>query len=136
MGEIVEIAGVILRNGGGKYLLVQEKLPKAYGLWGLPAGHVDDGETPQLAAIREAGEEVGLIVELASDEPLYEYLDSAAGRKYYAFSGRIVGGQLTISSEEILDAKWRSYEDITRLNESGKIRSPWIMEALTKAHST
>ena len=30
----------------GKFLLVQEKQPKAYGLWNLPAGHVAATASP------------------------------------------------------------------------------------------
>jgi len=32
----------------------------AYGNWGLPKGHLEEGETPQVAALREVEEETGL----------------------------------------------------------------------------
>ena len=50
------VAGCVIQKDG-KYLLVQEKQQKVYGLWNLPAGHVDEGETFEEAAIRESQEE-------------------------------------------------------------------------------
>jgi predicted metal-dependent HD superfamily phosphohydrolase/8-oxo-dGTP pyrophosphatase MutT (NUDIX family) len=41
------------------------------GIWLQPGGHVDEGETPAQAAVREATEETGLPIELASDEIIH-----------------------------------------------------------------
>ncbi len=43
------VAGCVIRRDS-TYLLVQEKQKKAYGLWNLPAGYVDKGETIEQAA--------------------------------------------------------------------------------------
>ena len=47
------VAGVVLEHDG-TYLLVQEKQPRAYGLWNLPAGRVDEGDTIEQTAVKEA----------------------------------------------------------------------------------
>jgi ADP-ribose pyrophosphatase YjhB (NUDIX family) len=47
------VAACLIKRDG-KYLLVQEKQPKAYGLWNLPAGKVDEGYTIEETAIKEA----------------------------------------------------------------------------------
>ena len=57
------VAGVVVCRDG-RYLLVQEKQEHAYGLWNLPAGRVDEGDTIEETAIKEAREETGFIVEL------------------------------------------------------------------------
>jgi len=44
---------------------------KKLGIWLQPGGHVDAGETPAEAAVREASEETGLPVELAGDEIIH-----------------------------------------------------------------
>lgn len=48
----------------GAVLLVQRRNSPAKGLWTLPAGYVDAGEDPRLAAAREVTEETGVEVDI------------------------------------------------------------------------
>jgi ADP-ribose pyrophosphatase YjhB (NUDIX family) len=41
------------------------------GLWLPPGGHVEDGEDPRQAVIRETREELGIPAELADDKPFF-----------------------------------------------------------------
>jgi ADP-ribose pyrophosphatase YjhB (NUDIX family) len=51
--------GVIFRwRGETPYVLL---IRDAYHHWGLPKGHLEDGETPACAALREVEEETGLV---------------------------------------------------------------------------
>jgi ADP-ribose pyrophosphatase YjhB (NUDIX family) len=43
-------------------LLIQRNRPPSEGLWTLPGGRLEPGETPEQCAIREAKEELGLDV--------------------------------------------------------------------------
>ncbi|HEY5442396.1 MAG TPA: NUDIX hydrolase [Candidatus Saccharimonadales bacterium] len=131
--DVAAVAGVVLRDEQGRYLLVQEKLARVYGLWNLPAGKVDEGETLQAAAVREAKEETGFEVELTGEHPLLTAVDeNADNRQLNSFKARIVGGILTVQKEEILDAKWLSLSEITALSEAGKIRNPWVINSILK----
>ena len=47
------VAGCLIEKDG-RYLLVQEKQARAYGLWNLPAGYVDKGEALEAAGCRNA----------------------------------------------------------------------------------
>lgn len=132
---MIVVAGVILRDKAGKYLLVQERKESAYGLWGLPAGWAESGETPKQAAIREAKEEVGLEVEIASSESFYDLEQPEVERHYYAFLGSIKSGEITIQQDELLAAHWHSFEAIQVLYVQEKIRAPWVMLALEKAEN-
>jgi 8-oxo-dGTP diphosphatase len=46
----------------GKVLLVERSKPPWEGLWSLPGGHVEWGETLRDAAVREVLEETGIVV--------------------------------------------------------------------------
>ncbi len=61
--EEVSAGGVVFRvatgEGGGPqtlFLLIRD----SYQNWGFPKGHLEDGEAPQRAAVREVGVETGL----------------------------------------------------------------------------
>jgi len=119
------VAGVVLRQDE-KYLLVQEKQPKAYGLWNLPAGKVDVGETLEEAAIREAKEEVGLDVELIQKIGIFQ--DTATEAVKHAFEAKIIGGELKYPEDEMLDAKWLTFEEVNEFKD--KMRSNWVFDAI------
>ena len=123
------VAGCVIKQGN-KYLLVQEKQPQSYGLWNVPAGYVDKGESIEAAAIREAKEESGYDVIL--DVELAVYHEAITKPVKHAFEARIVGGELKIQAEEILDAQWKAYDEIESLFRQGKIRSPWVWDAINR----
>lgn len=52
---IVRAAGGLVENSAGDILVITRK-----GWRDLPKGHIDEGESPEEAAIREVGEECGL----------------------------------------------------------------------------
>ena len=51
----------LLQNAAGELLLLKraENARLGPGLWGLPAGKIEAGETAEAAALREMGEEIG-----------------------------------------------------------------------------
>ncbi|MDY6778749.1 MAG: NUDIX domain-containing protein, partial [Candidatus Nanohaloarchaea archaeon] len=59
----------------GKVLLVQEGKEAVRGVWNLPAGKLEPGETPREAAIRETREEAGISV--TPDALVGIYLDDS-----------------------------------------------------------
>lgn len=61
--KIVKSCFVVIQQDD-KCLLIQEGGGGNRGLWSLPGGHVDEGETLDAAAVRECAEEAGVGVEL------------------------------------------------------------------------
>lgn len=59
-----KVAVVVFVTDGDCVLLVRRSADPGKGLWALPAGFVDADEDPRAAAVREALEETGLIVEV------------------------------------------------------------------------
>lgn len=123
------VCGVVIEKDG-KYLLVQEKQPKAYGKWNLPAGRVDMGESLEQAAIREAKEECGFDVELTEHIlTLHQAVDLPV---LHAYNGKIVGGELQFPQDEILDAKWLSLDEIKAMEKDLRNKE-YILGAIVAA---
>ena len=110
---MILVAGIFIRQVN-KYLLVQEKNPRAYGKWNLPAGHVDNGESLQDAAKREGKEETGLDIEVGKE--LLVFTGETADHEVHIFEGKVIGGQITWNQEELLDVRWFTKEEIKGLN--------------------
>lgn len=58
-----------VRDGSGRLLLVRER---SDGLWALPGGWADVGDSPAQAAVRETAEEAGYLVEATGLVGLYD----------------------------------------------------------------
>lgn len=58
----IACAGAIVHDRAGRLLLVQRANPPGRGLWSLPGGRVEIGESDESAAVREVAEETGLLV--------------------------------------------------------------------------
>jgi NADH pyrophosphatase NudC (nudix superfamily) len=127
------VAGCVIRDDEGKYLLTQEAQPRAYGLWNLPAGHVDKGETIEDAAVREAKEETGLDLEIVGKVGIWH--PGVKESVKHAFLGKIVGGEVRPEQGELLDVKWFTYEQVVKMHQEDKLRAEWVFEAITIAEN-
>jgi ADP-ribose pyrophosphatase YjhB (NUDIX family) len=58
----IRCAGGIVHDAEGRLLLVRRGNPPGEGLWSLPGGRVEPGETDAEAVTREVAEETGLSV--------------------------------------------------------------------------
>ena len=69
--KIVLVSAVALIDADGRVLLAQRPEGKSLaGLWELPGGKVDPGETPEAALIRELREELGIETKASCLAPL------------------------------------------------------------------
>jgi mutator protein MutT len=97
-------AGVLIRRQDGKILAVSRKNDPTD--FGLPGGKVDPGETPLQAAIRELGEETGLVANNLTQ--VFE-IDDGCGYIMTTFVGDVSG---EINTNEAGRVKWVSPEEL------------------------
>jgi 8-oxo-dGTP diphosphatase len=99
------IAAAIIADAG-KVVLVERRVSEGQPSWQFPAGAVEEGEAVEVAAVREAREEIGLIIEA---EVLGERVHVAAGRTMVDVACRVVEGNASITDEEELsEFAWSS----------------------------
>ena len=73
----VLVVAVALVDEAGRILLQQRRRGSEHGgLWEFPGGKVDPGESPQIAAVREIEEELGLCLDAERLEPVSFASDS------------------------------------------------------------
>lgn len=105
----------------GKLLLVKDSRERYGFKWCVPGGHVDEGESPYDAALREAREEVGKVY-LDSKEVMTFVHDAPAGEKNHprhqhechVFTGKL-SGEVKLSSEAT-DYGWFTLEEAGKMD--------------------
>jgi 8-oxo-dGTP diphosphatase len=112
----------------GKVLLVQRAKPPL-GLWSLPGGHVEFGETAVAAAERELMEESGVTADLTEFVGLYEIIRKKPPFHYAiaCYGGLWRAGEAKASSDA-LDARWVAPADLDSLD-----FAPNVREAIARA---
>ena len=63
-GALVPCVGAVVSDDAGRFLLVLRGREPARGLWSIPGGRVEPGESDAEATVREVLEETGLAVEV------------------------------------------------------------------------
>ncbi len=117
--EETSAGGVVFRRDGSEtlFLLIRD----SYRNWGFPKGHLEEGEQPDSAALREVTEETGL--ESLHLRSTIETIDW-----HFRFRGRLIHKVCHFYLIETPDAKtkpqraegitacrWARYEDAVRL---------------------
>ena len=119
----VSAGGLVINESGTKGLLIGRRDLKDASrerlLWSLPKGHIEAGETPEQAAIREVAEETGIQSEISRELGIIDFWFMAGGKRihktvhHYLF--REVGGTLAPQVSEVDDVGWFPLEEIISL---------------------
>ena len=129
MAQTIVVGASILEKDN-RFLLVQEKLGKARGKWNLPAGRLEIGEDIITCARREGEEETGFVLKPDYLVGVYEYSSASVNAIVFVFKQVILGGKLAIPDEEIMSAKWFSFDEINGLDNNGLVRASYVLLAI------
>ena len=110
----VSAGGLVVDHSGTHGLLIGRIDHKdATGkriLWSLPKGHIEEGETPEQAAIREVAEETGITSSITKSLGVIDFWFMAGGKRIHKtvhhFMFTEVGGVLTPQVSEVDEVSW------------------------------
>ena len=116
----VSAGGLVVDRSGTKGLLIgridardksRERL-----LWSLPKGHIEEGETPEAAALREVKEETGIESEISKPLGVIDFWFMAGGKRIHKtvhhFLFKETGGRIAPQVSEVDDVRWFPLEEI------------------------
>ena len=85
-------------------------------LWSLPKGHIEEGETPEQAAIREVAEETGITSTITKSLGVIDFWFMAGGKRIHKtvhhFMFTEVGGTLLAQESEVDEVSWFPLSEI------------------------
>ncbi|MEY2822422.1 MAG: hypothetical protein RLZZ485_58 [Actinomycetota bacterium] len=114
----VSAGGLVVDSTGTRGLLIARRDQKDQTrlIWSLPKGHIEEGETPELAALREVAEETGITSEIARSLGVIDFWFMASGKRIHKtvhhFLFKEVGGSLKPQVTEVDDVAWVPLEEI------------------------
>lgn len=123
----VRCVGAVIRRHDGRLLLIRRGRPPGRGLWSLPGGRVETGETDEEAVVREVREETGL------DASVTVLLGSVERTgpdgvvfDIYDYTATVAPGT-PVAGDDASDARWVSDADLRSLP-----TSHGLLDALTQ----
>ena len=116
----ISAGGLVIDSSGTKGLLIgridardksRERL-----LWSLPKGHIEEGESPEGAAIREVKEETGIDSEISKSLGVIDFWFMAGEKRIHKtvhhFLFRETGGKIAPQVSEVDDVRWFPLNEI------------------------
>jgi 8-oxo-dGTP pyrophosphatase MutT (NUDIX family) len=138
--DAVSAGGVVYRLNGNHGVEIVICGRTSDGVWGLPKGTPDPGETIEQTAVREVSEETGLQVKIVARIGVVEYWFARQGVRYHKwvhhFLMQSTGGDTSQHDLEYDKVEWRPIEDALRTltfrNEANMVeKARTMIEAMT-----
>jgi ADP-ribose pyrophosphatase len=121
----IAVGAIVIKDG--HILLVKRGQPPGQGMWAIPGGSVELGETLQEAAEREVKEETGIIIRAVNPVHTFDLIDrDNVGRVRFHYV--IIDLVADYASGEphpggdASEARWIAYEELDKLPASQTTR--------------
>ena len=125
----IPCVGAVIKDEAGRLLLIKRGHEPGMGLWSIPGGRIEPGESDARALVREVLEETGLAIVPGRLLGAVQRPGLAGAvldiRDYLAV---VTGGELT-ASDDAADARWVTPAAMARMEAQGLLTSG-LTEAL------
>jgi len=114
-GSVIPCVGAVATDGQGRLLMIKRGREPGAGLWSIPGGRIEPGESDAEALVREMLEETSLTVEVGRllGRVQRPFLDGAViDIRDYAVA--VTGGTLR-PGDDAADARWVAAADLNSL---------------------
>lgn len=139
--EEVSAGGLVINREGGQWqaALIARKDRRGRLVWSFPKGHIESGETPEQAAVREVEEETGIVSTVVAPLGIIDFWFVMDGRRIHKtvhhYVLNAVSGELSADDVEVTDVQWVPMDEVTaRLSYADERelmqRVPTLLEAL------
>ena len=116
----ISAGGLVIDSTGTKGLLIgridSKDSKRERLLWSLPKGHIESGESPEDAALREVREETGIESEIFKSLGVIDFWFMAGGKRIHKtvhhFLFKETGGRITPQVSEVDDVRWFPLSEI------------------------
>lgn len=125
------VLAIVVR--GGALLLVRRANPPDQGLWGFPGGRMEMGESHLDAALRELGEETGIVADAPRLLTVLDFIEpDAAGRLAHHFAMIAVlcrwrAGE-GAAADDALEARWFDRAAIAALGDTASLKVEYLAD--------
>jgi 8-oxo-dGTP diphosphatase len=114
--HVIGCVGAVIKDGAGRLLLIKRGHEPGKGLWSIPGGRIEPGESDEAALVREVREETGLVVTAGR---LIGAVRRPAGRSGAVldirdYAAEVTGGTL-VPGDDADAAVWADAADLDRL---------------------
>ena len=117
--HVTDCVGAVIKDGAGRLLLIKRGHEPGKGLWSIPGGRIEPGESDEAALIREVREETGLVVTAGRLIGSVRRPAGSTGAPGSVFDIRdyaasVTGGKL-VPGDDADDAMWAAAADLDSL---------------------
>lgn len=135
MNLIHSTAACVIQRGE-HYLMVEEQRGGPHSVFNQPAGHIEPGEGPMTAILREVQEETAWRVSLTRYLGLYVFhTDDGQTFHSHAFIAEPLH-QLDLALDpDIVATHWLTLEQLHELDRQSRLRSPLVIKRIEDALS-
>ena len=113
--SVIPCVGAIVTDEQGRLLMIKRGHEPGAGLWSIPGGRIEPGETDAEALAREMLEETGLTVEVGRLVGTVQRPGpGGAVLDIRDYAATVIGGTLA-AGDDAADARWIRAEDLNAL---------------------